>query len=89
MRHNIPHCCLSYGLALFCGLLTGCTRDPSFDVVGSIFPAWLVCLVAGILLTVPTRWAFSRLRVSIICPILVYPSLTALFTFLLWLVFFS
>ena len=28
-------------------LLTGCGRAPSFDILGSFFPAWLVCLVVG------------------------------------------
>ena len=69
-------------------LLVGCGRAPSFDVLGSFFPAWLVCLAAGILLTVLARWLFSRAGIALTPPILIYPSLTALFTFALWLVFF-
>jgi fructose-specific phosphotransferase system IIC component len=68
--------------------LASCGRAPSFDVVGSFFPAWLVCLVAAILLTVLARWVLLRVRISLAPPILIYPSLTALFTFALWLVFF-
>jgi len=71
------------------GLLTGCSRAPTFDIVGSFFPAWLVCLFLGILLAVFARWVLLRLKVPILLPILVYPSLAALFTFLLWLIFFS
>lgn len=71
------------------GLLAGCTRAPTFDIVGSLFPAWLVCLVLGILLAILARWLLLRLKIAIVLPILVYPSLAALFTFLLWLVFFS
>jgi hypothetical protein len=89
MRHNVKPGRLKYGFGLVCGLLTGCARAPSFDIVGSLFPAWLVCLVGGILLTVPARWLLTRLKVSIVYPILVYPSLAALFTFLGWLLFFS
>ena len=89
MRHNIAHRFSRYSLVLVCGLLIGCARAPSFDIVGSLFPAWLVCFIAGILLTIPARWSLSRLQVSIVYPILVYPSLTALFTFVLWLVLFS
>jgi hypothetical protein len=37
-------------------LLSGCARvgayAPSLDVYGSYFPAWLICLVAGVILTV-------------------------------------
>ncbi len=71
------------------GLLTGCNRAPSFDIVGSFFPAWLVCLFLGILLAVFARWLLLRLKVALVLPILVYPSLAALFTFLLWLIFFG
>jgi hypothetical protein len=75
---------LSLGL-LFC---TGCSQAPSFDIVGSFFPAWLVCILVGVLLTVAARWLFLRLRVVIALPVLTYPSLTALFTFALWLALF-
>ena len=65
-----------------------CARAPSFDILGSFFPAWLVCLAAAILLTVLARWVLLRLRIAVAFPILVYPGLTAFFTFGLWLVFF-
>jgi hypothetical protein len=75
---------LSLGL-LFC---TGCSQAPSFDIVGSFFPAWLVCIFVGLLLTVAARWLLLRRRVVIALPVLTYPSLTALFTFALWLALF-
>jgi len=74
------------GLAL--GWLTSCGRAPSFDILGSFFPAWLVCLALGLVLTVAARWLLSRLHVLIAFPILTYPSLTALFTFALWFALF-
>jgi len=77
------------GATLLPWLLTGCTRAPTFDIVGSLFPAWLVCFIFGIFLTVITRFVFIRLQVAIVFEILVYPCLTAVFTFLIWLVFFS
>jgi hypothetical protein len=76
------------GLLLASLTVGGCARAPSFDILGSFFPAWLVCLAAGILLTVPARWLLLRLRIAVALPILVYPGLTAFFTFALWLVFF-
>jgi hypothetical protein len=69
-------------------LLAGCGRAPSFDVVGSFFPAWLFCLAAAILFTVLARLFLIRLRAALILPILTYPSLTAAFAFGLWLIFF-
>lgn len=76
------------GLALAAFILTSCGMAPSFDVLGSFFPAWLACLALGLLLTVAARWLLLRLHVVIALPILTYPSLTALFTFALWLAFF-
>jgi hypothetical protein len=68
-------------------LLTGCGRAPAFDVLGSFFPAWLVCFAVAILLAVLCR-ALLQPRVEIAFPVLVYPSLTAVFTFALWLALF-
>jgi hypothetical protein len=76
------------GLTLGTILLTSCGRAPSFDVLGSFFPAWLACLALGLLLTVAARALLLRLHVAIALPVLTYPSLTALFTFALWLAFF-
>lgn len=64
------------------------TRAPSFDLLGSFFPAWLICLALGLLLTAAARWLLSRAHIAIALPVLTYPSLTALFTFALWLIFF-
>ena len=76
-------------LALLPWLLSGCSRAPTFDIVGSFFPAWLVCLVTGILLVALARWLLLRQQIVVVWPILVYPSLAALFTFFFWLIFFS
>ena len=68
-------------------LFTGCGRAPAFDILGSFFPAWLVCFAVGIVLAVLCR-ALLQPRVEIAFPILVYPSLAAIFTFALWLALF-
>ena len=68
-------------------LMTGCGRAPSFDILGSFFPAWLLCLVVAILLTVISRTLLGR-YVEIVWPVLVYPSLTAIFALALWLALF-
>ena len=70
-------------------LLTSCSRAPSFDIVGSFFPAWLVCLVVAIVLTALTGWLLRLLHTPVALPTLTYPSLTALFTFALWLILFG
>lgn len=79
----------SCGIVALSCLLTGCGRAPTFDVMGSFFPAWLVCLGSGILLTFLARRVLLRQKIALVYPILVYPSITAIFTFLLWLIFFG
>ena len=41
----------TFGLPLTLTLCTSCSRAPSFEVLGSFFPAWLVCLALGLVLT--------------------------------------
>jgi YtcA family len=69
-------------------LIAGCSRAPSFDLLGSFFPAWLVCVIAAIPLTGLARWIFLRLHIALAPPVLIYPSLAVLFTLALWLIFF-
>lgn len=66
---------------------TGCGRAPSFDILGSFFPAWLVCFIVSILFTAIACAVLSR-YVEIVWPVLVYPSLTAVFALALWLALF-
>ena len=89
VKRNFIRGTSSYGGALALVLLAGCSRAPTFDIMGSLFPAWLVCLVLGILLAVVARWMLLRQRIDIAWPVLAYPSLAALFTFMLWLLFFG
>lgn len=69
----------------------GCSRAPSLNVLGSFFPAWILCGILGIVLTVVARQLFVRANFEKqLSPlILVYPCLAAFFTFSIWLVFFS
>jgi hypothetical protein len=76
------------GLILAALFLTGCARAPSFDVLGSFFPAWLACLTLGLVLTAAARWLLLRVHLVIALPVLTYPSLTALFSCALWLALF-
>jgi hypothetical protein len=72
-------------------LETGCSRAPSFNILGSFFPAWILCGVIGIVLTVGVRILFVRANFEReLSPlILIYPCLAAFFTFSIWLLFFS
>lgn len=72
-------------------MIAGCSRAPSFNLLGSFFPAWILCGVVGILLTVAARLFFLRIKLEqqLKPLILVYPCLALFFTFTLWLLFFS
>lgn len=71
--------------------LAGCGRAPSFNILGSFFPAWLICMVVGILLAAIVNWILTALKLEklISWSILTYPCLAAFFAFSLWLIFFS
>ena len=70
---------------------TGCALSPSINILGSFFPAWLISIVAGLVL------AFVAWRVLVATgvaphltpPGLVYPCLAALLIFATWLVLFG
>jgi hypothetical protein len=79
-----------------CGLaallpVAGCSRAPSFNVLGSYFPAWLICILIGIAVASLVSVVLGRMNMSnlIRWTILVYPCLAASVAFTLWLLFFS
>jgi hypothetical protein len=65
-------------------------RAPSVDIIGSFFPAWMICLTIALVLTFAVRYLLVRLRLEPeVGPLaLFYPSLLTLLTSLLWLVYF-
>jgi hypothetical protein len=79
-----------YVSVLILTVLTSCERAPAFNVLGSYFPAWLFCLVVGMILTVIARVVLRKYNLAEVLspPLLMYSCLTAFFTFFLWLIFF-
>ena len=90
MRHTASRA--GSGVLLLLGVLplAGCEQAPSFNILGSFFPAWLVCLALGILLVVGTRFLLLAVHLedALSPPFVMYPCLAGLFTFGLWLLFF-
>lgn len=66
-------------------------HSPTVDVLGSYFPAWMVCIVAGLILTVIVRQLLIGLKLNAhLRPAgLVYVCMTILWTMAVWLVFFN
>jgi hypothetical protein len=79
--------CPIFALALTCA---GCRHAPSVDVIGSFFPAWMLCLLLGVALAFLVRYLLLRFRLeSEASPLaLFYPCVVILLACLLWLVFF-
>jgi len=73
--------------AIWC-LTSGC--DPIVNVQGSFFPAWIICMAVGGILTAVLRQLFVILRLepNLGPLLLVYPSVWLLTTMLTWLVFY-
>ncbi|MGC9941196.1 MAG: YtcA family lipoprotein [Verrucomicrobiota bacterium] len=74
--------------------LAGCHADahsPTLDVLGSYFPAWVVCIVIGLVLTLITRQIFIGLKVDAhLRPApLVYLCLMIFYTLSVWLLIFQ
>jgi hypothetical protein len=69
-------------------LATGC--DPILNLYGSFFPAWIVCLLTGVVLAVVLRFVFAAtgLEEGFAPLLLVYPALAFLIACLTWLVLF-
>ncbi len=72
-------------------LLGGCAHSPTVDVLGSYFPAWMLCIIIGLFSTLIVRLLligfgiYAHLRLK---PVLF--SCTAIFfTLAVWLVFFK
>jgi hypothetical protein len=84
----IRRACLAFAPA---ALLAGCGRAPTFNILGSFFPAWLVCMIAGIVLAAAFNrlFAYFKLDTEIVWTIVVYPCLALLIACTLWLIFFS
>ena len=71
--------------------LSGCSHAPDFNILGSYFPAWLLCITVGIVLTTLIYGLLQRmhLEAEVRPSIVVYPCMAAFLAFTLWLVLFS
>jgi hypothetical protein len=71
-------------------MLVGAGCDPTLNVEGSFFPAWMVSMVVGLALTLVVRYVFalSQLEPHLGPPLLIYSSLGLLLTLVTWLVLY-
>ena len=81
------------GLAI-CPLLVptiGCSRSPAFNLLGSYFPAWLVCIGIATALTLLAHMCATKTKLAeqLWPSPIVYSALLCLLSCTLWLIFFE
>jgi len=71
--------------------LSGCAVAPSVNILGSFFPAWLICIVIGLVVTVLSRQVLVATKIAPYLgpPPLIYPCLAGLWIFATWLLLFG
>ena len=84
------------GFVMLLVLLFGASRFLSHhsltvDVLGSYFPAWMVCILSGLALTLIAHWIVQvRKLKSYLGPLpLIYSCLMIIFTFAIWILFYQ
>jgi len=84
LRGPTPHSMILIGVV-------GCRVSPSVNVLGSFFPAWLISIVAGVVLTVVVQRVLVAIDVAadLRPAAIVYPCLIGLLTLATWLVVFG
>ena len=73
------------------GCRTSGGRSPTIDVLGSYFPAWMVCILLGLAATIVVRQILVGLRLDahLRPAALVYVCMMVLWTMAAWLLFFN
>jgi len=67
------------------------SHSPTIDILGSYFPAWMICIVSGLTLTLVSRWivrAYHLEGYESPAP-LIYSCLTIIYTFVTWIIFYQ
>jgi hypothetical protein len=66
-------------------------RSLTVDVLGSYFPAWMVCILSGLTLTLIAHWIVELRNLKpYLGPVpLIYSCLMVIFTFATWILFYQ
>ena len=66
-------------------------HSPTVDLLGSYFPAWMICIVGGLTLTLVAHWIVQvgRLKPYLGPAPLIYSCLMIIFTFATWILFYQ
>jgi hypothetical protein len=66
-------------------------HSPTIDVLGSYFPAWMVCISSGLALTFIAHWIvqLGNLKPYVGPAPVIYSALMIVFTFATWILFYQ
>jgi YtcA family len=66
-------------------------HSPTVDILGSYFPAWMVCILSGLTLTFIAHWIVLgwNLKPYVGPAPLIYSCLMIIFTFATWILFYQ
>jgi uncharacterized membrane protein YidH (DUF202 family) len=85
----------AFGLAVvilcFVAMRISRHHSPTIDVLGSYFPAWMVCILSGLALTFVAHWIvqISKLESYLGPASLIYSCLMVIFTFATWILVYQ
>ena len=73
------------------GWLAGCSAAPTQNIMGSFFPAWLLCVVIGVVAAVGLRLVLGAVGAHgyVVVPLLTYVATALATAMLAWLVWFG
>lgn len=91
MKRFRPHLIFLPAALLSAGCRATDAHSTTVDVLGSYFPAWMACILLGLVLTLVARQVIIGLKldVELHAPPLVYFCMMILWTLTVWLVFFK
>ena len=85
--------CAALGLARVAIALpvAACSYSPTMDLLGSYFPAWMLCAVIGIVASIIIRQILVVAGINdyVVAPLLTYAALAVSATLLIWLLWFG
>lgn len=81
-RRRVPWACA------WAAFLAGCSAAPSHSILGSYFPTWMFCALAGLGIALVLRQVFVAVGIdrALPAPLLVYLALAIAASFATWLI---
>jgi YtcA family len=93
IRTGLTFAAFGLGVVVLClvAVRISSHHSPTVDILGSYFPAWMVCILSGLTLTFIAHWIIQVLNLkAYVGPApLIYSCLMIIFTFATWILFYQ